>query len=80
MTESFVVFFFFFVLSARLSVLDKLKQQHADSVLTLYCASRNKKSIQADLQPWKNVHTFSVFGMLKAALNCFRNLCKSLLT
>lgn len=63
----------FFILSAPLSVMEKLKQRHADNMLTLYCASRNKESIQADLQRGKNVDIFNIFGILKAALNCFQN-------
>lgn len=64
---------FFFIPSAPLSVIEELKQQHADNRLTLYCASRNKKNIQADLTWGKNVDIFYIFCILKAALNCFQS-------
>lgn len=63
-------YFIFLIFSALLSVLEKLKQPHADNMLTLYCASRNEESVQANLQWGKNVDIFNIFG---TAFNCFQN-------
>lgn len=77
------IFFSFFILSAPLSVMEKLKPQHADNMLTLYYDS-GKKSIQADLQEKKKVDIFSIFCYTARSFKLFSELfaghCKSLWT
>lgn len=64
--------------------MEKLKQQHADNMLTLYYVSGNKKSIQADLQEGKNVDIFNIFCYTARSFKLFSELfagyCKSLWT
>lgn len=42
-------------------------------MLTLYCASKNKKSIQADIQQGNDVDVFDISVLWEAALNYFQN-------
>lgn len=39
----------------------------------LYCATKNKENVQAEIQQGKDVDIFNIFVIWKAALNCFQN-------
>lgn len=50
-----------------------LWRNQSSNMLMLYCASKNKESIQAGIQQGKDVDIFNIFVIRKAALNCFQN-------
>lgn len=59
----------FFVFCLHLFLLWR---NQSSNMLMLYCASKNKESIQADIQQGKGVDIFNIFVIREAALNCFQ--------